>query len=111
MLLIVAIGDIPFLIVKSALPSRIGILFANLYLSLPQWMGDEKFLGKQMTACPALGIHIAVIVLATEFLLLMNTLLPTRRIIGIEVDRKFSNFTCVVKISLMFRGILVAPDT
>ena len=74
-------------------------------------MGDEKFLSKHLTACLALSIYIAVFVLGTEFLLLIDTLLLARSKVGIKVDAELSHFACVVKVHLMIGSVFVTPDT
>ena len=96
MLLIVAVGDVALRVLKTAVPSGIGVLLANLNLSIPYRMRHEEFLCHQSAARQGVGVHIAVIILVAQFPLLVAVALVTIGVVGIEVDAKLPYLTRVI---------------
>ena len=85
-LLVVAVLNIALSVLKAATPAGIGVLLANGELPLPQRKAHDEFLGHHAAARLGLGVYVAILIVAAQFLLLVAAAVLIVRVVGIEVD-------------------------
>ena len=108
MLFAAAIGNVAFRVLKVAAPAGVGVFLADGNLPLPQRQAHDELLGHHASVRPALGVHVAVFVLGTQFLLLGAAPVLIVGVVGIEVDGERSQLARIIEVGLVLGRILVA---
>ena len=73
-------------------------------------MAYDEFLSRHAAACHSLGVHVAVLIVVTQFLLPTATQILVSSVIGVKVDGELTHFSSKVEIGFMLRRISVTTD-